>query len=101
MLSALIVSAVLSMSTTARPPEYSERWLCELWAGAQCTAAKCNADKTTAQDRCKAESKKCRGASHATVSGERAKKVAECAKAMLKQKCGDPAPPECSGVSGP
>ena len=101
MLSVLIVTAALSLTASARPPDYTEKNLCDLWAGAQCASAKCSGDPATAQDRCKTESKKCRGKSRATVSTERAKKVADCAKAMLKQKCGEPAPAECNGVQGP
>jgi hypothetical protein len=42
-----------------------------------------------------------RGKSRATVTGERARKVAACAKAMLKMKCGEPQPAECNDVTGP
>lgn len=99
MLAALLLSgALLTMSQSARPPDYTEKGLCDLWAGAQCHAARCGEN---AKERCTAESRRCRTATRATVTGERAQRVAECAKAMLKQKCGEPAPAECSGVDAP
>lgn len=98
MLAALMLSGALLFSQGARPPDYTEKGLCDLWAGAQCAAARCG---DNAQERCKQESKRCRRMSRATVTGERAKRVSACAKAMLKAKCGEPAPAECSGVSAP
>jgi len=98
MIAALMVSASLLMSQGARPPDYTEKNLCDLWAGAQCHAAKCG---DNAKDKCAAESKRCKRTTRATVSKERAAKIAECSKAMLKQKCGEPAPAECSGVTPP
>jgi len=46
------------------------------------------------------ESKRCRGAQPGHGLDRATKKISDCAKAMLKQKCGEPAPAECSGVSG-
>jgi hypothetical protein len=99
MLAAFLLSGALLVSSQgAHPGEFSERDLCELWVGAQCHAARCG---DNAKQRCQQESKRCRGATRATASAARAKKVADCAKAMLKTQCGAPAPAECSGVTGP
>lgn len=98
MVSALMLSGALLLSQGARPPDYTEKGLCDLWAGAQCNAAKCG---DSAKERCAAESRRCRRATRATVSNARAKKIADCAKAMLKQKCGEAPPAECHGVQAP
>jgi len=98
MLAALLLTGALMTSQGVRPPDYSERSLCDLWAGAQCAVERCG---ESAQERCKQVSKVCRGKRRATVPGEHARKVAACAKAMLKMKCGAPTPAECNGVSGP
>ena len=98
MLAALMLSSALWMSQGAKPPDYTEKSLCDLWAGAQCAVAKCGENP---QERCKQESKVCRGKSRTTVTGERPRKVAACAKAMLKMKCGEPKPAECNDVTGP
>jgi len=94
----LLSGALLSMSSGVKPPDYTEKSLCELWAGAQCEAAKCGEG---AAERCAAESKRCRGLPRLVVPPDRAAKVAECSKAMLKVKCGAPPPPECEGVEAP
>ena len=98
MLFALMLSGALSFSQGARPPDYTEKGLCDLWAGAQCHVAHCS---ESSKDRCSEESRRCRHATRATVSLERARRHADCAKALLKQKCGDPAPAECSGLQPP
>lgn len=97
MLSALLVSGVLWLVPQgARPPDYTERSLCELWAGAQCEQARCGEN---AKERCLAESKRCKGTAKASVPRERSSRVAQCAKAILKKKCGGPTPAECANVS--
>ena len=98
MLAALMLSGAMFLSQGVRPPDYSEKSLCDLWAGAQCAVASCGEN---AQDRCKQESKMCRGKSRSAVGGEHARRVAACAKAKLKLKCGAPTPAECDGVYGP
>jgi hypothetical protein len=98
MLAPLFVSALLwTAPQGVRPPDYSERSLCDLWAGAQCQQASCG---DHAKQRCLAESKRCRGTSRVFVPRDRASKVVACAKAMLKTKCGQPAPAECANVGG-
>jgi hypothetical protein len=97
MLAALLVSGVLwTVPQGAKPPDYTERSLCELWAGAQCEQARCG---DNSKQRCRAESKRCHGAARASVPRDRAARVAQCAKALLKQKCGGPAPAECADVT--
>jgi hypothetical protein len=95
MFTALVLSGAIALATNVRPPDYTERSLCELWAGAMCQKLKC---VEGAKARCQAESKRCRGQPYSVVPKDRAAKVAECAKALLKQKCGEPEPAECSGV---
>lgn len=99
MLAAWILSGALTLTAGVKPPDYTERSLCELWAGAQCQVAKC--DQTSADARCKAESKKCKGLPHTSASKDHAAKVSECAKALLKKQCSDAVPAECSDVTGP
>lgn len=91
-------SALILSLSGVQPPNYSEKGLCDLWAGARCHATACLPD---GKKRCEAESQQCRGRGGATVSGERAERVSACAKALLKARCGDPAPAECSGVDAP
>jgi hypothetical protein len=96
MLLAAAAAFVMSTSTGTKPDTYSERWLCDLWAGAQCHATRCQKD---GQERCLAVSKQCNQTSRrATVATERAEKRAACARALLKQPCGSPTPPECEGM---
>lgn len=96
MLTALFAAAALSMSSGVKPETYSERWLCDLWAGAQCHATKCQKD---GKDRCMAVSKACKDTSRREpVPRERAEKQAACARALLKGACGAPKPPECDGL---
>jgi hypothetical protein len=94
----LLSGALLSMSSGVKPPEYTEKSLCDLWAGAQCELAKCGEN---AVERCMEESKRCRNESRMSVPPERSARVSECAKALLKHKCGEPMPPECAEVTGP
>lgn len=99
MMIALAAALVLNASSGTKPDTYNERWLCDLWAGAQCHATSCQKD---AKDRCQAVSKACNQTSKKEpVSKERADKMAACARALLKADCGAPQPPECQGVSAP
>lgn len=98
MLSLLVASALVVSMEGVQPPDYSERSLCDLWAGARCHVTACLPD---ARKQCSADSAKCRGAVSTTVPPSRAEPVAACAKALLKGKCGDPPPPECKGLEYP
>jgi hypothetical protein len=99
MLSALLLStSLIALSEGVQPPDYSERGLCDLWAGALCHMRECQQD---AKEHCQADSKRCRSLPRAKVPPDRATKLAECARAMLKLKCGDPMPPECADVQAP
>ena len=95
MLTALVLSSTIAFVANVRPPDYTERSLCELWAGAMCQKLKC---AEGAKERCQAESKRCRSQPYSIVPKDRATRIADCAKALLKQKCGEPEPSECSGV---
>jgi hypothetical protein len=96
MLIALAATIALSTSSGTRPNTYSERWLCDLWAGAQCHATSCQKD---GKDRCMAVSKQCQETSRRVeVDAARAQKKAACARALLAQSCGSPKPPECDGL---
>jgi len=96
MMIATIAAALLMTSSGTKPETYSERWLCDLWAGAQCHASSCAKD---AKDRCMAASKQCNSTSRATaVTKDRADKQAACARALLKAPCGAPRPAECDGL---
>jgi hypothetical protein len=93
MLFAAAAAFVMSTSSGTKPNTYSERWLCDLWAGAQCHATTCKKD---GKERCVAVSKQCQQTSRrATVDPARAEKRAACARALLKEACGAPTPPEC------
>ena len=100
MLAALLVSGTVMLSTaqSTAPGTYNEKWLCDLWAGAQCYQTSCQKD---AKAQCETVSRRCRGRTHAAVSQDRAEKTAACAKAMLQAACGAPTPSECSGISPP
>lgn len=96
MLFTTAATLVLSLSTATKPNTYSERWLCDLWAGAQCHATACQPDGKV---RCEAVSKQCDSTSRkATVDASRAEKRAACARALLQHQCGAPTPSECSGL---
>ena len=96
MLLAAAAAFVLSTSVGTKPNTYNERWLCDLWAGAQCHATSCQKD---AKDRCMAVSKQCKETSRRVpVTPDRAEKKAACAKALLKAECGGPRPAECDGL---
>ena len=98
MLSLLVASALAVSVQAVSPPDYSERSLCDLWAGARCYATVCMPDRKV---RCTSESIKCRHARSSTVPPARADRVAPCAKALLNAKCGDPLPAACAGVEYP
>lgn len=96
MLLAAAAAFVLSTSAGTKPGTYNERWLCDLWAGALCHATSCQKDGKL---RCEAVSKQCKETSkRSSVDGDRAEKKAACARALLKQPCGSPRPPECEGL---
>ena len=96
MLLAAAAAFVLSTSVGTKPEAYNERWLCDLWAGAQCHATSCQPD---GKDRCLAVSKPCTETRRSTpVDAARAEKKAACAKALLKRACGAERPAECEGL---
>ncbi len=87
---------VLSTSAGTKPNTYSERWLCDLWAGAQCVATSCQKD---GRARCESVSKQCESTSReVSVEGDRAERKASCARALLKSGCGASRPAECDGL---
>jgi hypothetical protein len=90
--------ALFFLVAQVKPGDYSEKGLCDLWAGAQCHATSCMKD---AKERCAMVSRKCRRASRATVPKDHAERTAACARKLLENKCGSPEPSECQGVSGP
>lgn len=99
MVLSIVAAAWLSSSVAVKPETYSERWLCDLWAGAVCHATSCKPD---AKDRCQAVSKACKDTSRKeTVAPANADKKAACARALLKNNCGEPTPAECSGMGAP
>jgi hypothetical protein len=92
----LAASLLVSASSGTRPNTYNEKWLCELWAGAQCHATSCQKD---GKERCLAVSKQCQETNKkAEVDQGKAAKKAACARALLAQACGAPKPPECDGL---
>lgn len=93
----LVAAALaLTLSTGTAPNTYNERWLCDLWAGAQCHATACQKD---GKERCLAVSKQCEETSKtAVVDKSKAEKRATCARALLKLTCGSPRPTECDGL---
>ncbi len=100
--SAFVAAVFLSVSGAKphhagpKPDTYSERWLCDLWAGAQCHMTSCEKD---ARDRCMASSKQCESTSKTTVvPKERAQKMSTCARAILQGQCGAAKPAECEGL---
>lgn len=96
MILASLAAAVLMTSSGTKPNTYSERWLCDLWAGAQCHASSCSKD---AKERCMAAGKQCKDTSKkVAVAKERADKQSACARALLKEACGAPKPAECEGL---
>ena len=96
MMIATLAAALLMTSSGTKPDSYSERWLCDLWAGAQCHASSCSKD---AKAQCLASSKQCKDTSRkVTVAKERADKQAACARALLKAACGAAKPAECEGL---
>ena len=90
--------ALLLLVSGAKPGDYTEKNLCDLWAGAHCPATSCMKD---AKERCATVSRRCRGTGRQTVSKDRADRTAACAKALLAAKCGAPQPSECENVSAP
>jgi hypothetical protein len=96
MLFAAAAAFVLSTSAGTKPNTYNERWLCDLWAGAQCHATSCQKD---GKERCQAVSKQCSETNRrTTVDAERAQKKAECARALLQVPCGAAKPAACDGL---
>jgi hypothetical protein len=92
---AAALTLFLQSSTATVPNKYNEKWLCDLWAGAQCHATRCQKD---GRERCEAVSKQCVGLNRDTSTDQaRAERKAACAKALLKQTCGTPKPAECDG----
>ena len=98
MLSLIVASALVMSIEGVQPPDYSERSLCDLWAGARCHVTACLPD---AKKQCTSDSARCRGTHSSSVPASRSDAVAACAKALLKAKCGDPLPSECEGVTFP
>jgi hypothetical protein len=95
MLIAAAAAFVLWTSAGVKPNTYSERWLCDLWAGAICHATSCQTD---GKARCEAVSKQCLETSkRVQVDDGKAEKKAACARALLKAPCGAPRPAECEG----
>jgi hypothetical protein len=96
MLFAAAAAFLVSTSAGTKPGTYNERWLCDLWAGAQCHATSCKKD---GKERCMAVSKQCKETSRKThVDPDRAEKKAACARALLKEACDAKRPPECEGL---
>ncbi len=96
MLIALAATLLVNTSSGTRPNTYSERWLCDLWAGAQCHATSCQKD---GKERCEAVSKQCQDTSkRSQVDAGKAAKKAACARALLAAACGAPRPSECDGL---
>lgn len=95
MLLATAAAFVLSTSAGVKPNTYSQRWLCDLWAGAQCYATACQKD---GKARCEAVSKQCQSTGESTVDASKAERKAACARALLKSGCGAATPPECDGL---
>jgi hypothetical protein len=93
----LAATLLLPLSAEASRP-FSARDLCEVWAAAQCHATSCHED---GRERCTAESRKCPSQSRTAAARQRADQVAACARALLRGRCGDPTPEECSSVTGP
>ena len=78
MFTQLLVTSTLVLSLAGvKPPHYSEKGLCDLWAGARCYATSCEKD---AKLRCTSEASQCRGRTEASVPDERAERVAACAR---------------------
>lgn len=94
----LFASALVLSLSGVQPPAYSEKGLCELWAGARCQATSCLPD---GKKRCATDSAQCRGRTEQPVPDDRAQKVAACARALLQATCGAPAPAECDGIDSP
>ena len=74
------------------PGQYSEAWLCDLWAGARCHVARCEADMSA----CEAAALRCATASHRRiVNEEEARALAECARHLLQAHCEATLPEAC------
>ncbi len=96
LLAASAAALLLSVSGV-NPPDYSEKNLCDLYAGARCHQTSCAPD---AKEKCAEVSNQCRGRSReAPVPPERAEPIVACAKALLAVTCGAPNPPQCDGVN--
>lgn len=96
LLAASAAALFLSVSGV-NPPDYSEKSLCDLYAGARCHQTSCAPD---GKARCAEVSSQCRGRSNeGRVSPEQAETVVACAKALLSVPCGGPHPSQCDGVN--
>ncbi len=96
MILATLAAAMLVTSSGTKPNTYNERWLCDLWASAQCHASSCTKD---AKEKCSASGKQCKDTSKkVAVAKDRADKQAACARALLQAACGAPKPAECEGL---
>jgi hypothetical protein len=93
---AAVVSALVLLLSGGKPDTYTERSLCDLWAGAQCHATSC---KNDGKERCASVSRRCATATQQTVPKERAEKAAACARALLTTSCGGESPAECADVT--
>jgi hypothetical protein len=86
----------LVLFTGVKANTWSERSLCELWAGAQCAATSCLPD---ARERCQAAARQCEQTDRKqVVDGARAQKKADCARALLLSTCGGSNPAECEDL---
>ncbi|MCL2013120.1 MAG: hypothetical protein FWG75_10090 [Cystobacterineae bacterium] len=86
------ISLGIGLWLAAVPGHYSEAWLCDLWAGARCHAARCEADMHA----CEAATQHCINTSHQRiVSEEAAKPLAECARWLLQASCEMSPPKAC------
>jgi hypothetical protein len=93
---ALIALVLLVLFTGVKANTWSERSLCELWAGAQCAATSCLPD---AKERCQAAAHQCEQTDRKlVVDGARAQKKSDCARALLLSTCGGATPAECEDL---
>jgi len=86
------VFSALALWLAVSPGQYSEAWLCDLWAGARCHAARCEADMSA----CEAATQHCAATSRQRiVNEEEAKAIAECARHLLQAACETSLPEAC------
>lgn len=91
----IALTLIVALAVGVPRDTYSERWLCDLWAGARCYSTSCEKD---AKERCDAVSRQCARTSHAQVDSAKAQAKATCARALLVQKCGEATPSACQGL---